>query len=155
MTRGVVNWKSRSWVKLGSWTKSGQLVSFSFKKQYSNTHLRLTFTSNYRQIGNSKCAQWDLRVNQQRCSSPGPIDANLLYHTNSVPNFYFDSPRLGTITGVCKATSSGNINAGTHVISVWVGSCPYQHSPGQGLGDVLTGWSCTTSLIVEELCPPA
>ena len=64
---------------------------------------------------------------------------------------YQDSARKthfpGSLMGFCQSTSAGNINAGTHTISVEVAQV-------YGKTNLYTGYDSTTTLEVRELCTP-
>ena len=141
-SRGVVGWNSRVWNSLNSETDVGQIVSMPFKKSRSDTYLRLTWSSNLRQKNRFTCSQWYFLIDGRECTSPAPINANIAHNDNVL--------RQGTIVGVCKATSAGPLQPTSHQISLNVRYCPGT-DPG---ADTYTGWSSTSTMIVEELCPP-
>ena len=158
VTQGVISWKSQAlqWHQILHPTGAGQLARMSFSKRRSDTYLRLTWSSNFRMIGNGKCAQWYFMINGNRCTLPGSVEGTLSYITTlqgaSGSSLTLNSHRHGTITGVCKGTSAGSLGSGSHTVSVWVGQCPLRTD--LGVGDVYSGWDSTSHFIVEELCPP-
>ena len=119
----------------------------SFKKQRDDTHLRLTWTSSTKQNAAEKCNQWYFTIDGRECSNPAPINGNVYLATLSSADIH----RFGTIIGVCRGTSAGNILSGSHQIAMNTrNNCNRQYSGADGY----TGWQSTTAVIVEELCPP-
>ena len=150
-TRGVIGWSSKAWKKLNSDLDNGQLVSMPFKKSRSDTYLRLTWSSDMRQYLHHKCSQWYFMINGRECSSPASIVGNIYHRIDSpgsTPNN--NVHRHNTIVGVCRATSAGTLQSASHQISMNVRHCPFGYSPG----NAATGWESTSTMIVEELCPP-
>ena len=147
--QGVVSWSSRAWKHLNNGLDNGQLVSMSFKKSRNDTYLRLTWSSNTRQWRRLKCSQWYFKINNKECTIPATIDG-VLYQDINRPNGVINDHRHTTIVGVCKATSSGSLQSSSYQVSMNVRDCPGA-SPG---ADAYSGWISTSTMIVEELCPP-
>ena len=145
----MVGWRSKAWWNLSNDLDNGQLVSMPFKKIRSDTYLRLTWSSNMRQYKWNKCSQWYFMINGRECSSPAFIVGNFYHAINLSSRPNNTANRHSTIVGVCRATSAGTLQSASHQISVHVRDCP-----GISGGDALTGWASTSTMIVEELCPP-
>ena len=145
MNRGVVVWRSKAWKSLNRGNTYGQIVSMSFKKSRNDTYLRLTWSSNLRQYYNGQCSQWYFKINGNECSSPAPVDLNIYQNIGGAHNIF----RHSTVVGVCRATAAGTLQSASYQISVNVRGCPRWTA-----GDALTGWSSTSTMMVEELCPP-
>ena len=142
VNHGVVGWSSKAW-RRNIDVDNGELMRMSFNKRRSDTYLRLTWSSNLRQYKQQACSQWYFKINGKECTSPAPVDGNVYQEIAA------NTHRHGTIVGVCRATSAGTFPSGSHQISMNVRGCP-----GWTVGDADTGWSSTTTMIVEELCPP-
>ena len=149
VTHGLVGWKSKALKSMDNIIDDGQLVSMPFKKSRSDTFLRLTWSSNMRQYLNDKCSRWYFMINGRECSSPASIDGNFYHRIDSPSRPNSNVHRHHTIVGVCKATSSGDLRSASYQISMNVGSCTLHRG-----GDAYTGWQSTSTMIVEELCPP-
>ena len=145
MNRGVVGWRSRAWKSLNNEVNDGQLVSMSFKKSRSDTYLRLTWSSALRQSRNGACSQWYFKINGNECSSPAPVDFTIYQNMRSPHDIH----RRSTVVGVCRATAAGTLRSASHQISINVRGCP-----GQTAGNAYTGRLSTSTMMVEELCPP-
>ena len=143
MNRGVVGWMSKAWTNLNNGIDDGQLVSILFEKSRNDTYLRLTWSSNLRQRTDAQCSKWYFKINGRECTSPAPVDGNV-YH-----NIAANTLRHGTIVGVCRATSAGNLQSASYQISMNV-----RHCLGFTNGDAYSGWASTSTMMVEELCPP-
>ena len=96
-----------------------------------------------------RCSQWYFTIDGLECSNPQTI--------NGIVESYVEMGRShselrqGTIIGVCRGTSVGYIISCSHQVAMNIrNNCNGRH-PG---GDGYTGWQSTTTLIVEELCPP-
>ena len=145
MNRGVVGWRSKAWKNLYNDIDNGQLVSMSFKKSRSDTYLRLTWSSNLRQYRNGRCNQWYFKINGNECSSPAPVDLSIYQNLGTPHNIH----RHSTVVGVCRATSAGTFRSASYQISINVRDCP-----GYLNSDAYSGWLSTSTMMVEELCPP-
>ena len=89
-------------------------------------------------------------INGKECTSPAPIDGIVYkYYFNGGVSSQINIHRHATIVGVCKATSSGDLQSATYQISMNINYC-------RGFSDTQasTGWQTTSSMIIEELCPP-
>ena len=140
---GVVGWRSNAWTKLNNDNDNGQLATMSFHKRRSDTYLRLTWSSNMRQEVNHQCSKWYFQINGRECTSPAPVDGNVYQSIDA--NIH----RHGTIVGLCRGTSAGTLQSASYTISIRVGGCPSFHT-----GNAFSGWYSTSTMIVEELCPP-
>ena len=145
MNRGVVGWRSEAWKRLSRDVDNGQLGSMSFKKSRSDTYLRLTWSSNLRQYVNGQCSQWYFKINGNECSSPAPVDLNIYQSIGGPHNIL----RHSTVVGVCRATAAGTLQSASYQISVNVRNCL-----GYSTSDAYSGWLSTSTMMVEELCPP-
>ena len=149
-TRGVVAWSSKAWKALNSEAEVGQLASMSFKKTRSDTYLRLTWSSTMRQMNHNKCSQWYFMINGRECTSPAPINGIIFqFYHNGGSSSQVNDHRHTTIVGVCKATSSGDLQSASYQISMNIKDCPSYSGT-----EAYTGWQTTSSMIIEELCPP-
>ena len=148
---GLVGWRPTVWPPLYNGINNGQIVNMSFTKSQSDTYLRLTWSSNMRQLVDGKCSQWYFMMNGEECTSPQPINANIHHQNLSTPGKVANIHRHSTIIGVCKATSSGPLQAASYLISINVRDCPDKRYRD---ADANTGWASPSTMIVEELCPP-
>ena len=101
-----------------------------------------------RQWNTDKCSQWYFTIDGEQCTDPAPVNGILCYGGHRIC-FH----RHSTIIGVCRRTDAGDIHAGTHQIAMHVGNCQFAPPEFNG-GDAHTGWLSTTTMLVEELCPP-
>ena len=77
-----------------------------------------------RQLVHDKCSQWYFMMNGKECASPQPINANIHHQTVLGSQVILANiHRHGTIIGVCKATSSGPLQAASYQISMNVRDC--------------------------------
>ena len=136
--------------ELNSELDNGQLVSMPFKKSRSDTYLRLTWSSDMRQYYHAKCSQWYFMINGRECSSPASIVGNIYQYIDSPSAPHNNVHRHNTLVGVCRATSAGTLQSASYQISMNVRHCPFGFSPGAAH----TGFFSTSTLMVEELCPP-
>ena len=127
---------------------NGKLVSMPFKKNRSDTYLRLTWSSNMRQWNQRKCSRWHFKINGSECTDPAPIDGSIYQDINQNGRS-LNEHRHGTIVGVCKGTTSGSLQSASYQISMNVKDCPVY--PG---GNAYSGWFSTSTMMIEELCPP-
>ena len=63
-----------------------------------------------------KCSQWYFTIDRHECSNPAPIDG-IVYHAIA-SGLDMDQHRHGTIIGMCRGTSAGNILSGPHQIAM-------------------------------------
>ena len=143
VNRGVVSWSSKAWAGLSNDIDNGQLASMPFKKSRNDTYLRLIWSSNLRQQTGAQCSQWYFQINSRECTSPAPVDGNL--YQSIAANIH----RHGTIVGVCRATAAGTLQSASYQISMNVRNCP-----GYSSSDAYSGWATTSTMTVEEMCPP-
>ena len=151
---GLVRWRSAVWKPLYSDANNSQIVNMTFTKSRSDTYLRLTWSSNMRQLINDKCSQWYFMMNGHGVrfttnqSMPTYINKLIYPAIANLPTFTAMEP----LSGCVKATSSGPLQAASYLISMNVRDCP---GVGRFRGsDAYTGWASPSTMIVEELCPP-
>ena len=102
----------------------------------------------------NKCSKWFFKINDEECSDPAPIDLISFYAIHNVTKPRLVLHRHNTIVGVCRATQKAGRSRGllarNYAITINVTPQCRVH-PG---GDAFTGWMGTSTLMVEELCPP-
>ena len=151
---GVISWKSRAFINMYNESDNSSLASISFKKKKANSWLRLTWSSDATQRLSHKCSKWFFEIDNEECSDPAPVDLISYYALHNIAGA---NPRVvlhrhSTVVGVCRATKAGRLLAGNYTITLSVTSqCNVFRTQG---GDAFTGWQSTSTLMVEELCPP-
>lgn len=114
-------------------TQSGTLTdrSLTFTKAEDDTDLWITWFDNLRVTGGSLSCQWEILVDGETCSVPGRMLVDM--YQNSGSNLHIPT----TLTQVCsETTTAGNIDAGSHTLSVRITGTV----PGHSKGDCWTGW---------------
>ena len=90
-----------------------------------------------------RCHRWYIKLNGRECNSPVLIEAVLFnYWSSSAGN-----PNLlhhRSFEGYCE-----NIAQGAVRVELWIGKCK-----GYALGDAATGWTYSSSIILEEVSRP-
>eukprot|EP00050_Salpingoeca_kvevrii_P018477 m.74626 g.74626 ORF g.74626 m.74626 type:complete len:387 (-) comp8063_c0_seq2:103-1263(-) len=121
---------------------NGRIASCTFTKKYDNSVLKLTWRGNLRVICASCTQRWYLTVDNRECKAA--IDT-ALYENSVTDNFH----RISSLTGFCPELSDSTVlKAGQHTIAITTGTV-------SGSGDPYTGWSSTSSFIIEEYPPNA
>ncbi|XP_065189050.1 uncharacterized protein LOC135819724 [Sycon ciliatum] len=123
--------------------QSGQITSMPFRKQHPGTVLRLLYSCNIRTLGADTASRWYFKINGRECTSPNVIDMTM--YQSSADNTHVPA----VLQGICTATSSGDIGAGSHTISVHVGKVRLED-----ISKPSTNWASTSLLEVQEMCPP-
>ena len=147
---GVISWKSRTLIKLNSEHDNATLANMTFQKKRVDSLLRLTWSSDTTQRNNHKCSKWFFKINDEECSDPGPVDSINLYGLHYVARGRLIIHRHTTMVGVCRGTKAGRLVASNYTITINV-TPQCKSYPG---GDAYSGWQSTSTLMVEELCPP-
>lgn len=118
--------------------------TLTFSKVENDTQLWIQYTDNWRQYRNGAACQWEIYIDDARCTSPGALQYNLYTATTSgTPNHH----TFGSVEGYCSTTTKGAIRAGSHTIKVYV-----REAPGYSTRDCYTGWNgMRGNLTVREI----
>ena len=95
------------------------------------------------------CMRWYITINGEECVDPGPIDAAIRQDLAiGFLTVQFDLRRPGTVAGICRGTTEGNLMpSGTYTIGLTVSNC----EAFVGSFDTLTGYNSVSRFIIEEL----
>eukprot|EP00117_Sycon_ciliatum_P010958 scpid65916/ scgid4903/ Neurogenic locus Notch protein; Processed neurogenic locus Notch protein len=118
-----------------------QLASIQFTKKRASTLLRITYSTTIRTQGGSPGSIWFAKIDGQECTQPSRI---------SIIHFRRDADDVhipGYLEGLCRATSSGPIAQGRHVITIHTGRLPPSYNHGAH-----SGWAAPSLLQVREIC---
>ncbi|CAH3152292.1 unnamed protein product [Porites lobata] len=135
------NWKQCVW-KSTSDADNGKIKDCSFKKQQSNSALRVSFQGTLRLYSHRKCSRWYFKFNGNECSGPMTIEAVVysFWPSGSIPDLHYHR----SFEGYCE-----NIPQGAVRVELWVGQCS-----GYTLGDAYTGWNSVSRIMIEEVSRP-
>jgi hypothetical protein len=120
-------------------TDSGNLAGrgLSFTKRFTDTGVRVTWSDNFRVLGNNNACQWEVMFNGNACASPGAL-VHGKYEGNTSSNRH----DMGTFVGTCFGLAAGTVTISTRVYAVSGYSGP----------DCYTGWpSQLFSIEAEEV----
>ncbi len=123
----------------GDGTDSGALIgrNVSYTKRRADTGLRVSWSDNFRVVGNTQACRWEVLFNGVSCTSPGPIVFDK-YEGGTSSNRHDPA----TVFGTCFGLAAGTVNVTTRTTTV----------PGYGVGDCYTGWNGQlVSFEVEEV----
>ncbi|XP_065194729.1 uncharacterized protein LOC135826023 [Sycon ciliatum] len=140
----TLGYKYQSRYNIGYRPDEGQITSVTFRKKHTNTVLKLSYSGTVRTLGARTAARWYLKIDNRECTRPTKIDMTMFQSTGD------DTHIPAVLTGICESThsSGANIAAGDHTITVHVG-----RNPGHEASDAHTGWSSTSILEIQEMCP--
>ncbi len=119
--------------------------TLTFVKQRSDTQVRVSWSDNRRNLGYSY-GYWEILVNGQSCTNPGPM--RFWHHSyTSGPSNYSDNHYNATITGYCGGIQGATtLPAGSYSLSITV-----NHQGGNN-SDWYAGWNNTQYVLeVEEV----
>lgn len=117
----------------------------SYDKRYDDSLLKLTYNDNLRTYVSpnaGRSCSWHIYVDGEPCADPGVLVGAVYTPQTTVTNPH----RQRSIIGVCRGIASGPITAGPHEVRVYVGRTPHYDN-----ADCYSGWSSTSTLLVEEL----
>lgn len=120
-------------------TDQGQIKSriLNINKAYKDTAIRILYCDNFRVLGHTKAARWEIRVDGK--APPGGAIYQDKYTRNySTHNMNQHEP--ATILGYAQGLSVGD-----HQIQIWIGP-----SPGYPVADFYTGWNKSRWTIEAE-----
>ncbi|XP_065195035.1 uncharacterized protein LOC135826349 [Sycon ciliatum] len=117
-----------------------QLASVQITKRRASTLLRITYSTTIWTRGDRSASRWLAKIDGQECTQPSPI--HIAHYRRDVNGAFIP----GYLVGLCRATSSGPIAQGHHVITIHTGTiAPYPHSAN-------SGWLAPSLLEVREIC---
>jgi hypothetical protein len=110
----------------------------TFTKQEAAAAVFITYYDNFRVTslgsgGGAVAADWEILINGERCSSPAPL-IHTVYNGDGQ-----NQHNPATVTGLCTATASGVLGAGSITLTVTAttpfsgGSCYTGYGLGAGL----------------------
>lgn len=124
---------------LGDNTDNGLLAgrTVSISKKFANTGIRVSWSDNYRVLGNNMACRWEVLFNGAQCANPGPIMIDK-YEGGTGSNRHDPGSMFGTCFG---------LPVGSVVVTTRVGP-----SLGYPVNDCYTGWNNQLwSLEAEEV----
>ncbi|XP_065195037.1 uncharacterized protein LOC135826351 [Sycon ciliatum] len=117
-----------------------QLARVQVTKKHASTLLRITYSTNIAVYGSRGAAVWFAKIDGRECTQPSRIAIN---HQRGEAD-HVNIP--GYLEGLCRATSSGPITQGHHVITIHTGKLlSYTHNSNSGFGS-------PSLLQVREIC---
>lgn len=133
------NWRQCSWNTLNDGQDSGQVLSCDFTKEYDDTSIYVSVSSNMRvAYTDGACCRWYYKFNGNECSTPATIEL-ITYGAGYGVSYNLHRPRI--LVGYCDSLSAGALT-----VTFWVGNCQ-----GYGTFDCYTGWNSATHFIIEEV----
>lgn len=133
------NWRQCSWNHINDGRDSGEVFSCSFTKEYDDTALYVSLSTNMRvAYTNGACCRWYFKFNGNECSNPDRIEA-VTYGAGYGVSYNLHRPRV--LMGYCDGLSAGSVT-----VTGWVGNCQ-----GYGSFDCYTGFISSSHMIVEEV----
>jgi len=79
---------------------SSNILTHTFKKKTSTSHLRILYFDNLRVVGHGKWCRWEATVDGKSC--PAPLAGSVYTHNQDNDHY------PGTIVGECPGVSKGN-----------------------------------------------
>ena len=117
---------------------AGRTVTIN--KQQASSYLRVSYTDNFRAWapppGNYAMGKWEILLNNQPCSDPGPI-AQFIYNDDQVSERLPTIDRSETIVGYCKTAGGTPLGSGPVTITVYADGTPFNEATSF---DLLTGF---------------
>ncbi|XP_065194748.1 uncharacterized protein LOC135826042 isoform X2 [Sycon ciliatum] len=141
----TLGYKYQSRHRVNSELDEGRIATLSFRKKYTNTVLKLSYSGTIRTVGAGTAARWYFKIDNRECVRPTKI--GIAMYQSSGDNTHVPA----VLTGICESTYSStgaNIAAGDHMITVHIGSVQ-----GHGIGNPASGWASTSVLEIQEMCP--
>ncbi|XP_065195038.1 uncharacterized protein LOC135826352 [Sycon ciliatum] len=122
--------------------RDSQLASVQVTKKRASTLLRITYSTSI--STRSGGTEWFAKIDGQECSQPSHI--NFFHERQGQETIHIP----GHLEGLCRATSSGPIMQGRHVITIHARDLLSYVS--RSMHHTLVGWKSTSLLQVREIC---
>eukprot|EP00117_Sycon_ciliatum_P013047 scpid65612/ scgid4294/ len=125
--------------------KDGPIATMTFRKKYSHTVLKLTYSTNIRTHIGGGLTRWFFKIGGEECYRPTKIDM-VMYQAATANTFI-----PAVLNGICESTANNrasNIPAGDVTITVNTGRLQVHEAANPA-----SGWLSTATLEVQEMCP--